>query len=98
MPNVLLSGLGWSLAPGDYWLVSKASAGSGGSWQGGNVPGTTPWAFTFNAVDTDWTFTGTDDAPAARISVAAAVPESGTWALMLGGRALVGWSARRRAG
>ena len=63
--NVSVSGLGWTLAAGDYWLVSKAQAGAFGAWRGGTQPGTTPWAFTFDAVDTDWVLTGTSDAPGA---------------------------------
>jgi hypothetical protein len=97
--NVLLSGLSWALAAGDYWLVSKASVGSNGGWQGGGLPGTVPWAFTFNSPDTDWTFTTPNGAPATRISVSvSAIPEPGTWALMVCGLALVGWQAGRREG
>lgn len=92
--NVLVTGVGVTLAAGDYWLAAKAAYGSGGAWRGGGVAGTRPWAFTFSAVDTNWVHTVTDDAPAARIT---AVPEPGAWALMVGGVALLVGLARRRA-
>ena len=93
--NSQVSGLGWALQAGDYWLVSKADVSASGSWQGGSQPGTQPWAFTFGANNTGWGFTGNDDAPAARITVSA-IPEPGTWALMLGGMLMVGALAKRR--
>lgn len=94
--NTLASGLGWSLAAGNYWLAAEATAGSNGGWKGGDQVGTQNWAFTFDAVNTAWNGTGPNDAPAARINVTA-VPEPGTWALMLGGVALLAWQLRRRA-
>ncbi|MBP6763904.1 MAG: hypothetical protein KA141_02860, partial [Rubrivivax sp.] len=57
--NLLLSGLGWTLAAGDYWLVAKADPGASGTWQGGGQPGTSAWAFTFEPNDATWSFTGT---------------------------------------
>lgn len=95
--NVSLNGLGWALQAGNYWLVSKAQASQGGTfgeWRGGGSSAT-PWAFTVDAVDTGWIFSGTSDAPAARITVSA-IPEPGTWALMLGGLALCAAAVRRR--
>jgi len=91
--NVLVSGLGWTLGAGNYWLTSATSAGPGPTWQGGAVPGT-QWAFTQGSI---WNLASLGDAPAARINVSP-VPEPATWLLMLGGAALLGRRALRCAG
>jgi hypothetical protein len=95
--NSLVSGLGWTLQAGDYWLVSKADPGAFGNWQGGTQIGTRPWAFTIGTNNSNWLFTSPDNAPAARITVSA-IPEAGTWALMFCGLVAVGALARRHAG
>jgi len=91
--NLLLNPAGWTLGAGNYWLAAVASAGFSGTWQGGGTTGTSPWAFTLNG---GWVSTGPGDAPSARITVTA-VPEPGTYAMLLAGLAvLAGTAARRR--
>jgi PEP-CTERM motif len=87
------AGLNWTLDAGAYWLVSRPNAESFGTWAGGSQPGNA-WAFTSGGA---WLSGGDIDAPAARITVTA-VPEPGTWALMLGGLALCTAAARRQRG
>jgi PEP-CTERM motif len=87
------SGLGWTLEAGSYWLVSRPAADGFGGWAGGGQPGNA-WAF---ASSGSWTSGGTSDAPAARITVTA-IPEPGTWALMLGGLAVCAAAVRRQRG
>lgn len=92
--NTLLTPDGWTLAAGNYWLVAVAGTGFSGQWQSGTDSPNGAWAYsagsTWTAVDSP--FTGM---PAARITVAAAVPEPGTWGLMLAGGLLVAAAARR---
>lgn len=92
--NTLLTPSGWTLAAGNYWLVAVAGAGFSGQWQSGTDSPNGAWAYsagsTWTAVDSP--FTGM---PAARITVAAAVPEPSTYGLMLAGGLLVAAAARR---
>jgi hypothetical protein len=92
--NSGLSGVSWSLAEGDYWLVAKAAPGSIGTWVGGKQAASSSWAF---ASSGQWALFSPDDAPATRITVSA-IPEPATWALMLGGLALCAAAARRQRG
>lgn len=93
--NTALTPTGWTLAAGSYWLATQADADFAGSWQSGTDTPSAAWAFTssgtWQAVDTS--FIG---APATRITVAAAVPEPATYALMaLGVLAIAGTRLRR---
>ena len=79
---------------------SVATVSADGTAQSGNVwniysytvTGTGHDTLTFAALGTNDTLGGSLDA----VSLTAAVPEPSTWALMLGGMGLVGFSARRR--
>lgn len=92
--NTSVTPTGWTLAAGNYWLVAVAGAGFSGQWQSGTDSPNGAWAYgsgsTWTAVDSP--FTGM---PAARITVAAAVPEPATWGLMVAGGLLVAAAARR---
>ncbi|RTL46448.1 MAG: PEP-CTERM sorting domain-containing protein [Burkholderiales bacterium] len=92
--NSLLSPSGWTLAAGNYWLVAVAGAGFSGQWQSGTDSPNGAWAYSAGSTWTtvDSPFTGM---PAARITVAAAVPEPDTWGLMLAGGLLIAAAARR---
>lgn len=94
LANTLVLPTGWTLAAGNYWLVAVAGSGFSGQWQSGTDSPNGAWAYssgsTWTAVDSP--FTGM---PAARITLAAAVPEPATWGLMLAGGLLVAAAARR---
>lgn len=94
--NTALSPTGWSLGAGTYWLAAVADNGFAGQWQSGTEDYSGDWAQSnaagWSAVTS--TFIGM---PAARITVAAAVPEPSTYALMLAGGLLVAGVARRSA-
>jgi hypothetical protein len=94
--NTTLSPSGWSLAAGTYWLAAVADTGFAGQWQSGTEDYSGDWA---QADANGWsavtsTFIGM---PAARITVAAAVPEPNGYALMLAGGLLVAALARRKS-
>jgi len=94
--NTTLSPTGWSLGAGTYWLAAVADTRFAGQWQSGTEDYGGDWA----QADADgWTavtstFIGM---PAARITVAAAVPEPSGVALMLAGGLLVATLARRKS-
>jgi hypothetical protein len=93
--DTTLSPTGWSLGAGTYWLAAVADTGFDGQWQSGTEDYSGDWA---QADASGWsavtsTFIGM---PAARITVAAAVPEPGTDALLLAGGLLVAALARRK--
>lgn len=96
LASTLLTPSGWTLAAGNYWLVAVAGAGFSGQWQSGTDTPNGSWAYSSGSTWTtvDSPFTGM---PAARITVAAAVPEPSTYGLLLAGGLFVAAAARRSA-
>jgi hypothetical protein len=93
--NSTLAPTGWALSAGTYWLAAMADDGFDGQWQSGTEDYSGDWA---QANADGWTavtstFIGM---PAARITVAAAVPEPGAYGLMLAGGLLLA-AARRKS-
>jgi hypothetical protein len=93
--NSVISGLAIDLGAGTYWLKAIADPNGGGTWVGGGADAAQPWAFTNRSTDSGWIPTGPVDAPAARLFISA-VPEPGSWALLLGGAVLLPMLRRRR--
>lgn len=91
--NSEATGLSWPLDAGAYWLVSRSEGGAIGIWGGGGQLGNA-WSITSSGT---WQPSSNIDAPAARITVTA-IPEPGTWALMLSGLAMCGAAVRLRCG
>ena len=94
--NYDASGLNWSLAAGQYWLVAMAAVdGTRTFWN----PGQPTFAGASVSLNNNPWVAGLLGAVAVRINgtpqVVAAVPEPETWALMFGGLALLGASTRR---
>jgi hypothetical protein len=87
---------GWSLGAGTYWLAAVADTGFAGQWQSGTEDYRGDWA---QADANGWSaVTSTfDGMPATRITVAAAVPEPSSYALLLAGGLLVAALARRKS-
>jgi len=94
--NTLLSPTGWTLAAGSYWLTATPDDGFSGIWQSGtNTPGT---AWAYGGASSWQAVTSPLIGPAAaRITVAAAVPEPATYGLMLVGGLFVAVAARRQS-
>lgn len=96
--NLLINPTDWTLGAGSYWLTANAIGSFSGAWRGGGGTAAN-WVYG-NSMNTGaWYSAGSSGAPAARISVTAvsAVPEPGTYALLLVGfAALAGVTARSR--
>lgn len=88
--NVSLTGLGWTLGAGTYWLAAVANPGFSGGWDTALRPGRAASDVAFDIPG--WSLSVVT--PAARITTA--VPEPETYAMLLAGLGLMGFMARRR--
>jgi len=88
--NVSLTGLGWTLGAGTYWLAAVANPGFSGGWDTALRPGRPATDAAFDIPG--WSLSTVN--PAARITTA--VPEPETYTMLLAGLGLLGFLARRR--
>lgn len=95
-----LDDLGWQLNAGTYWLAFVPDAKASGSWRGG-APNSLPHYARY--LDNQWNDYGTGYFDFLKVgmrlsgtAVSAAVPEPSTWAMLLVGFGVVGYSLRRR--
>lgn len=92
--GVALTGLGWDVAAGSWWLAAVPANDTQAQWTVGHF-GLNRWALASDISATPgWDAQGAG-APAVRIT--SAVPEPQAWALWLGGAALLAAGRRRRA-
>lgn len=93
--NVSLSGLNWALGAGTYWLAAIPDPGFEGSWSTAFSP-VTPTLNAGTSVDFGLPRHWSESSISSAIRITTAVPEPETYAMMLAGLAMLGFTARRR--